>query len=264
MDNPVAESALAGSSVLRFRVKPGNDSAAESPPPPPPSDVERVIYRVRTMLLADATTASVDTAIAAVLRDTQFAAAWNNANALILAKTPRDELLCPVVPECFRSVVGAYRDEIQAVASAWGEVVRGVFRSGPRPEILEIAPGRLLLPAYLDDESLPIEVWEALRSRDAAAVCYIALIEGSEGGSPIALLAEYAERHCFHQRRWLDLLSWMFGLPCPSIVPASSRQDWSHIFAETRSAQRGVDMLFEHASMHPNGFSVGDLSTTRE
>jgi hypothetical protein len=257
MENPVAQSALSGHGVLKFR---GPSTAREAVAVDTPSDIQRVLSRVRDLLLADETR-SADACIASILRDAQFAAAWNNTNAIIWATTSREELLSPCIPESLRRVIAGYKDELQAVASAWADVVRGLEGHPPvREQVAAIESGRMLLPSYLDDDGLPIEVWEALRSRDAAAVSYIALVDGADRGTKAQLLAEYAERHCHHQRRWLDFLSWMFGLPCPAIVAPDDRKNWEHIFAESADAERGAGALFSHAAAHhPDGFRVGDI-----
>lgn len=296
MENVVAESALAGRAVLRLRsaLRSGKplavtfdvsgaavdpvqaaDSHADPPSqaaksgsrpvsvPPQFADVERVLSRVRSLLLSRQGPA--DAAVAALLRDSQFSAAWNNANAVMISFTPREHLLSPVViDEPLRRAIGSYRDEVQGVAKAWGKVLEQAFSGELREELHDVEPARFLLPAYLDDDRLPIEVWEAIRARDAAAVCYIALVEGTELNVSPVLLADYAVWHCRYQRQWLDLFSWMFGVACPDVVPQIERQDWSKVFEEAKLAAKGLDALFEHAKARPDGFAVGDVSTARE
>lgn len=229
------------------------------------ADLHRVLARVREVLLKNITKEMIDPGIAVLLRDTQFAAAWNNATAVLVSAMRMDVLLNPVIDESLRGFLAGYRDELQLTASVWAEVVRKALEVGSPRKDIELKPSQLILPNYLDDDHLPIEVCQVLRSRDIAALSLLALNLGANDSAHPVVLAEYAERHCAHQRLWLDFLSWLFELTTPSIVKAEERQDWANVFSEWREMQGGIAAMVEHAeTYHPDGFSIGHTSPTNE
>jgi len=238
---------------------------AVSPEDTTPPDIERVWTRIEALVRSNSGAPTIDAALSSILRDGEFATAWNNANRIIRTKMTDEELCSPVVVASLQDVLGNYRNEIQLVASAWGDVVRRVFaQPGPRQEIRKIGLNRTILPGYLDDDDLPIEMWQALRARDMSAVCYLALLSGMETGTSVALLAEYAERHCKYQLEWLDLLCWMYALPPHDIVPKSERRPWSELFLEHEAAARGIEALLRQSSAHPEGFVIGEVLPVRQ
>ena len=230
---------------------------SSDPPRSEDADVRRVWDLVRPLLASDLRADEIDPTISSILRNPDFAPAWHNANRRM--QVTRDELCSPQVPTEFHFLIGNYRNELQAVATAWGTVVRDVLdAAGPRPEIEKLGLGRTALPSYLDDDGLPIEVWETLLSRDIAAVSYLALI-GKANQPPSAALGHFAHLHCHHQLRWLDLLSWMFDVPCPPMIPLEDRQPWAQFFDEHQAVERGLDALVRHGDACPGGFVLGDI-----
>jgi hypothetical protein len=263
------ESALVGPAVFSMpgmRRSSGRRTARTSSTPPESAsepilsaDIARVWNGVRSHLLAKTAIGRIDEALAAILRDAEFATAWRNASILSRVTTPIETALNPVIPEGLRAIIGGFFDEVQGVANAWAEVLRPLYERPhePRAEVKAIDE-RLSHPRYLDDEGLPIEVWETLRARDCAAMSYLALALGMNDGSDRSMLAEYAERHCRYQKQWLDFLSWAFGIKCPSIV--TTHENWEHVFDASQKIERGVDALFAHAVNHLDGFAVGEIS----
>jgi hypothetical protein len=203
----------------------------------------------RPLLTPDLRVNEIDGIISSILRDATFTTAWRDANNRMTMTI--EDLTSLVVPAEFQALVGGYHDELQAVASALADVVRDLLASRPRPEIEKLWPDRLSLPSYLDDDDLPIEVWEAVLSRDIATVSYLALI-GHAGASPSAAVTHLAELHCRHQRRWLDLLSWMFDVPCPPIIRTKERQPWVTFFEEHEAAEGGLKAILRYAEERPN------------
>ncbi|MCA9633484.1 MAG: hypothetical protein KC766_37800 [Myxococcales bacterium] len=212
--------------------------------------------RIESSVLSSSV-AKLETTIGELLRDPDFAEAWVDASLALTARIPLPELSRPVVRGEVREIVGGYHDELQAVATAFGEVYRHAAQADSvQDEVRNLEGWRLFLPHYLDDQLLPIEVWKALRSRDIASISYIALIEGTHGDASMELLAECAELHCKHQRQWLDFYAWMVKAPCPEVVPAGSRRDWPEIFEQARLAELGAQALMDCAEGSTGGFTV--------
>jgi hypothetical protein len=223
-------------------------------------DIEIVRSFISPLLNESIVAEEIDSRISEVIRCSNFATAWNRANLAIFQRVPRTQLRSPIVPADLKSTLGVIQPELQSVADAWASVVRDVESGGSlRPEMAAITLERTELPRYLDDDSMPIEVWAALRARDVAAVSYLALIEGhTTSGSP-RLMLEYAKRHCKYQKQWIDLLSWMFCVKRPALLSTSEQQPWESIFEEHESAERGLKTLIEQARSHPDGVVLSHL-----
>lgn len=141
------------------------------------------------------------------------------------------------------------------MATESGRIVSLVIHSGKTdPRGLDLR--RFALPHYLKDETLPLEVWEAIWARDIAFLSFVALDYGAYLGAPSALLAEYAEIHRAEQWKWLDLLVWLFELPPSEVIPDSARIDWNKVLEETAKAAKGLELLWKLAEAHPEGFSL--------
>jgi len=220
-----------------------------------------VFETVRASLVrAEMKAPEISQAIFALLNDDHFVKAFQHAATHVVKITPIAELLNPKIDEALYAKIGGYRDELQAVATAWGIVVAGVIENGA-PSLkgkLDLA-----LPSYLSDETMPIEVWEAVFARDAASLSYLALLVGAAEGAPLDLLGEYAELHCKQQRHWLDLLAWLYDLPIPPSLGLEKRQDWDQIFEDKAQADKGLEVLFQIGQQYPEGFVLGDLTSPK-